>query len=135
MEKESGLSKAEKELIVVATSSLNNCIYCIVAHGALHRIFSKRPLVADQLAANWQCADISSREKAILSFAMKIARAEAVDDAEFQKLESEGLSKEDTWDIGAITAFFALSNRMAHLTNMKPNDEFYTMGRERKKDT
>lgn len=132
MEKEAGLTKAEKELIVVATSAANNCTYCVVAHGALHRIFSKRPLVADQVAINWECADLTDRERAILTFAMKIAGAEPLSDSDFQELESEGLSREDAWDIGAITAFFALSNRMAHLINMRPNDEFYLMGRQKR---
>ena len=129
MEKEDGVTKAEKELIIVATSAANNCV---VAHGALHRIFSKRPLVADQVAINWECADLTGRERAILTFAMKIAKAEPLSDGDFEKLESEGLSREDAWDIGAIAAFFALSNRMAHLTNMRPNDEFYLMGRQRR---
>lgn len=132
MEKEDGVTKAEKELIIVATSAANNCTYCVVAHGALHRIFSKRPLVADQVAINWECADLTGRERAILTFAMKIAKAEPLSDGDFEKLESEGLSREDAWDIGAIAAFFALSNRMAHLTNMRPNDEFYLMGRQRR---
>ena len=132
MERDAGLSKAEKELIIVATSAANNCTYCVIAHGALHRIFSKQPLVADQVAVNWGCADITERERAILTFAMKIARAEPVSDSDFDNLESNGLSKEDAWDIGSITAFFALSNRMAHLTNMRPNDEFYLMGRQKK---
>ena len=132
MEKEDGLTKAEKELIIVATSAANNCTYCVVAHGALHRIFSKRPLVADQVAINWECADLTDRERAILTFAMKIAKAEPLSDGDFENLESEGLSREDAWDIGAIAAFFALSNRMAHLTNMRPNDEFYLMGRQKR---
>ena len=99
MEKEDGVTKAEKELIIVATSAANNCTYCVVAHGALHRIFSKRPLVADQVAINWECADLTGRERAILTFAMKIAKAEPLSDGDFEKLESEGLSREDAWDI------------------------------------
>ena len=132
MANESNLTKAEKEMIIVATSAANNCTYCVVAHGALHRIFSKQPLIADQLATNWECADISDREKAILKFAMKLARAEPVNDQDFEELEASGLNKDDAWDIGAVAALFALSNRMAHLINCRPNEEFYVMGREKR---
>ena len=132
MTNESGLTKAERELIIVATSAANNCTYCVVAHGALHRIFSKQPLIADQAATNWECAEISDREKAILKFAMKMGRAEPVKESDFEELEANGLSKEDAWDIGAVASLFALSNRMAHLMNCRPNEEFYVMGREKR---
>jgi uncharacterized peroxidase-related enzyme len=131
MEKEGGgLTKADREMIVVATSSANDCLYCIVAHGALLRIYGKHPLVADQVAANYRKADITPRQKAMLAFAMKVATASSeVGDAEFEALRGHGFSDEDAWDIGAIAAFFALSNRMANLIGMRPNDEFYLMGR------
>jgi uncharacterized peroxidase-related enzyme len=125
-----GLTKAEKEMIVVATSSANHCLYCIVAHGAILRAYSKRPLLADQVAGNYLKADLSPRERAILDFAMKVAtQAHRVEDTDFGPLHAHGLSDEDVWDVGAIAAFFALSNRMANLTAMRPNDEFYTMAR------
>ena len=125
-----GLSKTEKEMIVVATSSANHCLYCIVAHGAILRAYSKRPLIADQVAGNYLKADLSPRERAILDFAMKVAtEAHRVEDTDFSPLLAHGLSEEDVWDVGAIAAFFALSNRMANLTAMRPNDEFYTMAR------
>jgi uncharacterized peroxidase-related enzyme len=125
-----GLTKAEKEMIVVATSSANRCLYCIVAHGAILRAYSKRPLVADQVAGNYLKADLSPRERAILDFAMKVAtEAHKVEDHDFAPLHAHGLSDEDVWDVGAIAAFFALSNRMANLTAMRPNDEFYTLAR------
>ena len=130
MEKESGLTKAEREMIVVATSAANHCQYCVVAHGAILRIRAKNPLVADQVAANYRKADITPRQKAMLDFAMKVSReAEAVDEADFAALKAHGFSEEDAWDIAAVSAFFALSNRMANFTAMRPNDEFYTMGR------
>jgi uncharacterized peroxidase-related enzyme len=130
MLKEGGLTKAEREMIVVATAGANDCLYCIVAHGALLRIYAKNPLVADQVAVNYRKADITARQKAMLAFAMKVAtNSVAIDDADFAALRAHGLSDEDTWDIGAIAAFFALSNRMANLIAMRPNDEFYTMGR------
>jgi uncharacterized peroxidase-related enzyme len=131
MEKEGGgLTKADREMIVVATSSANDCLYCIVAHGALLRIYGKNPLVADQVAANYRKADITPRQKAMLAFAMKVATASPeIADADFDALRSHGFSDEDAWDIGAIAAFFALSNRMANLIGMRPNDEFYLMGR------
>jgi len=130
MLKEGGLSKAEREMIVVATSGANDCLYCIVAHGAILRIYAKHPLVADQVAVNYRKADITVRQKAMLAFAMKVAlRSVEVEDADFAALREHGFSDEDIWDIGAIAAFFALSNRMANLIAMRPNDEFYTMGR------
>jgi uncharacterized peroxidase-related enzyme len=130
MLKQGGLSKAEREMIVVATSGANDCLYCIVAHGAILRIYAKHPLVADQVAVNYRKADITARQKAMLAFAMKVAlRSVEIEDADFAALREHGFSDEDIWDIGAIAAFFALSNRMANLIAMRPNDEFYTMGR------
>lgn len=130
MEKEGGLSKAEREMIVVATSGANNCQYCVVAHGAILRIRAKSPLLADQLAINYRKADITPRQRAMLDFAMKVAlEAATVGEPDFAALRAHGFSDEDIWDIGAIAAFFALSNRMANLTDMRPNDEFYLMGR------
>ncbi|MGH8800896.1 MAG: peroxidase-related enzyme [Casimicrobiaceae bacterium] len=130
----SGLSKAEKEMIVVATSGANDCLYCIVAHGAILRIHAKDPLVADQVAVNYRKADISDRQKAMLEFAIKVATRsiELIDD-DYDKLRKLGFSDEDIWDVGAIAAFFALSNRMANLIAMRPNDEFYLLGRLPKK--
>lgn len=130
MLKEGGLTKAEREMIVVATSGANDCLYCIVAHGAILRIYAKHPLVADQVAVNFRKADITPRQRAMLAFAMKVAlRSVEIDDTDFAALRGHGFSDEDIWDIGAIAAFFALSNRMANLIAMRPNDEFYTMGR------
>ena len=130
MEKEGGLTKAEREMIVVATSNANQCQYCVVAHGAILRIRAKNPLVADQVAVNYRKADIAPRQKAMLDFAMKTAfEAYAIGEADFASLRGHGFSDEDIWDIGAISAFFGLSNRMANLTNMRPNDEFYLLGR------
>jgi uncharacterized peroxidase-related enzyme len=130
MEKESGLSKAEREMIVVATSGKNECQYCVVAHGAILRIRAKNPLIADQVAVNYRKADISARQRAMLDFAMKVSRdAGAVEDADLAALKPHGFVDEDIWDIAAIAAFFALSNRMANFTAMRPNDEFYTLGR------
>ncbi|HEX7273045.1 MAG TPA: peroxidase-related enzyme [Casimicrobiaceae bacterium] len=130
MLRESGLSKAEREMIVVATSGANDCLYCVVAHGAVLRVYAKDPLVADQVAVNYRKADISARQKAMLAFALKVAsRSAELVDADFETLRQHGFSDEDIWDIGAITAFFALSNRMADLTAMRPNDEFYLLGR------
>jgi len=131
MEKPGGVTKAEREMIVVATSGANQCLYCVVAHGAILRVRAKSPLVADQVATNYRKADISPRQKAMLDFAMKVSRdAERLSEADFAALKEHGFTEEDAWDIGAIAAFFALSNRMANLTNMRPNDEFYAMGRE-----
>lgn len=130
MERESGLSRAEREMIVVATSGANDCLYCIVAHGAILRIYAKNPLVADQVAANYRKADITPRQKAMLAFALKVAlKSQEIVDDDFAALRGHGFSDEDIWDIGAIASFFALSNRMANLTNMRPNDEFHLMGR------
>ncbi len=130
MEKEGGLSKAEREMIVVATSGANNCQYCVVAHGAILRIRAKNPLVADQVAINYRKADITPRQKAMLDFALKVSlEAATVGEADFAALRAHGFSDEDIWDVGAIAAFFALSNRMANLTDMRPNDEFYLLGR------
>jgi uncharacterized peroxidase-related enzyme len=126
----SGLSKAEREMIVVATSGVNHCQYCVVAHGAILRIYAKNPLIADQVATDHRKADVTPRQRAMLDFAVKLARTpEAVSDADYQRLRDHGFAEEDIWDIGAITAFFALSNRMAHLIAMRPNDEFYLLGR------
>ncbi len=130
MLRDSRLTKAEREMIVVATSGVNHCQYCVVAHGAILRIYAKNPLVADQVATDHRKADLTARQKAMLDFAVKLARTpEAVGHADRAALEAHGFSAEDVWDIGAITAFFALSNRMAHLIEMRANDEFYLMGR------
>ena len=130
MLRESGVSKAEKEMIVVATSGANDCLYCIVAHGAILRIYAKDPRVADQVAVDYRKADVTERQKAMLKFALKVAiRSVELVEADYQELRAHGFSDEDIWDIGAIAAFFALSNRMASLIAMRPNDEFYMMGR------
>jgi uncharacterized peroxidase-related enzyme len=130
MDKEGGLTKAEREMIVVTTSSANQCQYCVIAHGAILRIRAKNPLIADQVAVNYRKADVTPRQKAMLDFAMKVAlEAQTVADADFAALKDHGFSEDDTWDIAAIAAFFALSNRMANVTAMRPNDEFYLMGR------
>jgi len=130
MLRDSGLTKGDKEMIVVATSGVNQCLYCVVAHGALLRIFEKKPLVADQVAVNYRKADITPRQRAMLDFAMKVCTdSGAIVDADFAALRAHGFSDEDAWDIAAITAFFGLSNRMANTTSMRPNDEFYLMGR------
>jgi len=129
--KETGsLSKGEREMIIVATSAANHCLYCVVAHGAILRIYEKKPLVADQVAVNHLKADIPPRQRAMLDFAMKVCNAShAVDEADFAALRPHGFDDEDIWDIAAITAFFGLSNRLANVTGMRPNDEFYLMGR------
>jgi uncharacterized peroxidase-related enzyme len=130
MEKESGLTKAEREMIVVATSGANQCQYCVVAHGAILRVRAKNPLVADQVAINYRKADITPRQKAMLDFALKTSlEAQTIGEADFAALRAHGFTDDDIWDIGAIAAFFALSNRMANLTDMRPNDEFYLLGR------
>lgn len=130
MEKEGGLTKAEREMIVVATSGANECQYCVVAHGAILRIRAKNPYVADQVAINYRKADITPRQKAMLAFALKVAlRSTQIVEDDFTSLAAHGFSDEDAWDIGAIAAFFALSNRMADLVGMRPNDEFFAMGR------
>jgi uncharacterized peroxidase-related enzyme len=130
MEREGGLTKAEREMIVVATSGANDCLYCIVAHGAILRVYAKNPLIADQVAANYRKADITPRQKAMLAFALKVAtRSSELVDEDYAALAPHGFSAEDVWDVGAITAFFALSNRMANLIGMRPNDEFFVLGR------
>ena len=130
MEKDSGLTKAEREMIVVATSSANQCHYCVIAHGAILRIRAKNPQIADQIAVNYRKADITPRQRAMLDFAMKVClRSAEIDDADFEALHAHGFNDEDVWDIGAITAFFGLSNRVANISNMMPNPEFYLMGR------
>jgi len=130
MDKEGGLTKAEREMIVVATSNANQCQYCVVAHGAILRIRAKNPLLADQIAINYRKADITPRQKAMLDLAMKVSlSAQTVTDADLDEARKHGFSDDDIWDITAIAAFFALSNRMANVTNMRPNDEFYLMGR------
>ena len=130
MEKPGNLSKAEREMIVVATSSANQCQYCVIAHGAILRIRARNPQIADQIASNYRKADITARQKAMLDFAMKVSQsAHLVDEADFQALQAEGFSDEDAWDIAGVAAFFGLSNRLANVTGMKPNPEFYAMGR------
>jgi uncharacterized peroxidase-related enzyme len=130
MERDSGLTKAEREMIVVATSSANQCHYCVIAHGAILRIRAKNPRIADQIAVNYRKADITPRQRAMLDFAMKVSReAHLVSEADFGEIAAHGFSDGDIWDIAAIAAFFALSNRMANVTAMRPNDEFYLMGR------
>jgi len=133
MEKKGGLTKGEREMIVVSTSGLNQCIYCVVAHGAILRIREKDPLLADQLATNYRKADITARQRAMLDFAARVSlHANEISDADIDELRQHGFSTEDIWDIGAITAFFSLSNRMANLTAMRANDEFYLLGRTAK---
>ncbi len=133
MEKPGTLSKAEREMIVVATSGLNQCQYCVVVHGAILRIRAKNPLIADQVAVNYRKADLSPRQKAMLDFAVKVAeRSQAIDDADYEELKRHGFSDEDAWDIAAIAAMFAMSNRLANAFSIRPNDEFYAMGRERR---
>ncbi len=128
--RESGLSKGDREMIVTATSAANNCLYCVVAHGAILRIYEKKPLVADQVAINHRKADISPRQRAMLDFALKVCnQSDEVEDADFAVLHAHGFDDEDIWDIAAITAFFGLSNRMASFSGMMPNPEFYLMGR------
>jgi uncharacterized peroxidase-related enzyme len=130
MEKDGGLTKAEREMIVVATSAANQCHYCVIAHGAILRVRAKNPQIADQIAVNYRKADITPRQRAMLDFAMKVSRAaNEVSDADFADIASHGFSEDDIWDIAAIAAFFALSNRLANITAMRPNDEFYMMGR------
>jgi uncharacterized peroxidase-related enzyme len=130
MDKDGGLTKAEREMIVVATSSANQCHYCVIAHGAILRIRAKNPQIADQIAINYRKADITPRQKAMLDFAMKVStHAQSISEQDFAALADHGFSNDDAWDIAAISAFFALSNRMANVTGMRPNDEFYMMGR------
>ncbi len=128
--RDSGLSKGDREMIVTTTSAANQCLYCVVAHGALLRIYEKKPLVADQVAVNYRKADITPRQRAMLDFAMKVCEAShTVDEADFAALQAHGFSDDDIWDIAAITAFFGLSNRLASFSGMQPNPEFYLMGR------
>ena len=130
MTKDSGISKGEREMIVVATSGLNECLYCVVAHGAILRIREKNSLIADQLATNYKKADITDRQRAMLDFAVKVSRhANTISDEDIQALAQHGFSDQDVWDIGSIAAFFALSNRLANMANIRPNEEFYHMGR------
>ncbi len=128
--RESGLSKGDKEMIIVATSGINHCLYCVVAHGALLRIYEKNPLVADQVAVNHRKADITPRQRAMLDFAVKVtSESHRIDDADFAALRGHGFSDDDAWDIAGIAALFGLSNRIANVSSMRPNDEFYLMGR------
>jgi len=130
MLREGNLTKAEKEMIVVATSGANQCLYCVVAHGAILRIYEKNPLIADQLATNWRKAPLTLRQRAMISFAMKVAlRSSEIEEADFAELHGQGFTDEDAWDIAAIAAFFALSNRIANVSGMMPNPEFYPLGR------
>ena len=130
LREDSGLTKGEREMIVTTTSAANHCLYCVVAHGAILRIYEKKPLVADQVAINYRKADISPRQRAMLDFAMKVClHSHEIDDADFAPLHAHGFSDEDIWDIASITAFFGLSNRIASFSNMLPNPEFYLMGR------
>ena len=130
MEKPGGLSAAEREMIVVATSSANQCHYCVIAHGAILRIRAKNPLIADQVAIDYRKADITDRQRLMLDFAMKVCtEASSIEEADLAALQEAGFSDDDIWDIGAIAAFFAQSNRLANLSGMRPNDEFYSMGR------
>lgn len=130
MEKSGNLSKAEREMIVVATSSANQCQYCVIAHGAILRIRSRNPQIADQIASNYRKADITARQKAMLDFAMKVSQsAHLVDEADFQALQAEGFSEDDIQDIAGISAFFGMSNRLANVMSLRPNAEFYALGR------
>jgi uncharacterized peroxidase-related enzyme len=127
----SGLSKGEREMIVTTTSAANNCLYCVVAHGAILRIYEKKPLVADQVAVNYRKAEIPARQRAMLDFALKVCQhSDQINDADFEALHAHGFDDEDIWDIAAITAIFGLSNRMASFSGMMPNPEFYLMGRQ-----
>ena len=130
LKEEGSLSKGDREMIVTATSAANHCLYCVVAHGAILRIYEKKPLVADQVAVNYRKADITPRQRAMLDFAMKVClHSDEIDDSDFSALQAHGFNDEDAWDIAAITAFFGLSNRLASFSNMMPNPEFYLMGR------
>ena len=134
--RESGLTKGDREMIVTTTSAANHCLYCVVAHGAILRIYEKKPLVADQVAINYRKAEISSRQRTMLDFAMKVCQhSDEINDADFAALHAQGFNDEDAWDIAAITAFFGLSNRMASFSGMMPNPEFYLMGRVPKAKT
>ena len=130
MERESGLSKAEREMIVVATSAERDCTYCVVAHGAVLRVRAKDPLIADHLATNWRQAPVTARQAALLAYAVKLSTTpELVEDADLDVLRTHGLTDDDIWDVGAVTAFFAMSNRLAHAMALVPNEEFHLMGR------
>ncbi|MET0311089.1 MAG: peroxidase-related enzyme [Burkholderiaceae bacterium] len=130
LKEEGSLTKGDREMIVTTTSAANNCLYCVVAHGAILRIYEKKPLVADQVAVNYRKADITPRQRAMLDFAMKVClRSHEVEEADFKALHAHGFDDEDIWDIAAITAFFGLSNRIASFSSMMPNNEFYLMGR------
>lgn len=130
MERQGGLSKAEREMIVVATSAANDCQYCVVAHGAILRIRMKNPMIADQVAVNWRKADLTPRETAMVKYAIKVAlKAQEVDQADHDALQAAGFSRDEVWDIGAIAAFFGMSNRIVNMASIRPNDEFYAMGR------
>ncbi|HYW57389.1 MAG TPA: peroxidase-related enzyme [Polaromonas sp.] len=130
LREESGLTKGDREMIVTTTSAANNCLYCVVAHGAILRIYEKKPLVADQVAVNYRKADITPRQRAMLDFAMKVClKSDEIEEADFAALHAHGFNDEDIWDIAGITAFFGLSNRMASFSNMMPNPEFYLLGR------
>ncbi len=130
LREDSGLTKGEREMIVTTTSAANKCLYCVVAHGAILRIYEKKPLLADQVATNYRKADISPRQRAMLDFAMKVClHSDTIEESDFAPLHAHGFSDEDIWDIASITAFFGLSNRMASFSNMLPNPEFYAMGR------
>lgn len=130
MERPGNLSKAEREMIVVATSTVNQCQYCVIAHGAILRVRARNPLIADQIATNYRKGDITARQKAMLDFAMKVSQAaHPVGEADFEALQGHGFSEEDIWDIAGISAFFSMSNRLANVTNMRPNAEFYALGR------
>lgn len=127
---EGNLTKGDREMIVTTTSAANQCLYCVVAHGAILRIYEKKPLVADEVAVNYRKATISAKQRAMLDFAMKVCNAaHTIEDADFKALHQQGMDDEDAWDIAAITAFFGLSNRMASVTGMQPNPEFFMMGR------
>ena len=130
LERKGNLTKAEKEMIVVATSAANDCLYCVIAHGAILRVRAKDPLIADRVATNYRSADLEPRQRAVLDFALKVAqRGAELEETDYQRLRDHGLDDEDIWDVGAITAFFALSNRLAHLIELQPNPEFFTLGR------
>jgi uncharacterized peroxidase-related enzyme len=130
LKEEGSLTKGDREMIVTATSAANNCLYCVVAHGAILRIYEKKPLVADQVAVNYRKADITPRQRAMLDFAMKVClHSDQIDEADFAALQPHGFSDEDIWDIASITAFFGLSNRIASFSSMMPNPEFYLLGR------
>ena len=130
LKEEGSLTKGDREMIVTATSAANRCLYCVVAHGALLRIYEKKPQVADEVAVNWRKADIAPRQRAMLAFALKVCeRSHEIDEADFAALHAHGFDDEDIWDIAAITSFFGLSNRMASFAGMQPNPEFFLLGR------